>query len=109
MFLDGELLPNSELGHLILDGDEAEHRAAAIVREREKLSWKEWGKRVDRYLEHVEFLFSPDLFIVGGGVSRKADRWLPFVEIDVEIVAATLENEAGIVGAALVAEQAADG
>jgi polyphosphate glucokinase len=108
MFLDGELLPNSELGHLLLDGEEAEHRAAAIVRERERLSWKEWGKRVHRYLEHVEFLFSPDLFIVGGGVSRKADKWLPFVDIDVEIVAATLENEAGIVGAALVAEQAGD-
>jgi polyphosphate glucokinase len=106
MFLDGELLPNSELGHLFLDGEEAEHRAAAIVRDREKLSWKQWGRRVHRYLEHVEFLFSPDLFIVGGGISRKADKWLPYVDIETEIVAATLENEAGIVGAALVAEQA---
>jgi polyphosphate glucokinase len=108
MFLDGQLVPNTELGHLYLDGDEAEHRAAAIVREREKLSWKDWGRRVHRYLEHLEFLFSPDLFIVGGGVSRKADRWLPYVETETEIVAATLENEAGIVGAALVAEQAID-
>jgi polyphosphate glucokinase len=108
MFLDGQLVPNTELGHLYLDGDEAEHRAAAIVREREKLSWRDWGRRVDRYLEHLELLFSPTLFIVGGGVSRKADRWLPYVEIETEIVAATLENEAGIVGAALVAEQAID-
>ena len=106
MFLDGKLLPNTELGHLYLDGEEAEHRAAAIVRDREQLSWKEWGRRVHRYLEHVEFLFSPDLFIVGGGVSRKADKWLPYVEIETEIIAARLENEAGIVGAALVAEQA---
>jgi polyphosphate glucokinase len=109
MFIDGQLVPNTELGHLYLDGAEAEHRAAAIVRERQELSWKDWGRRVHRYLEHVEFLFSPDLFIVGGGVSRKADKWLPFVDIETEIVAATLENEAGIVGAALVAEQAVGG
>ena len=64
------------------------------------------AERVDRYLEHVEFLFSPDLFIVGGGVSRKADKWLEYVDIDTEIVVASLENEAGIVGAALIAEQA---
>ena len=106
LFLDGKLVPNTELGHLILDGHEAEHRAAAVVRDREKLSWKEWGERVDRYIEHVEFLFSPDLFIVGGGVSRKADKWLEYVDIDTEIVVASLENEAGIVGAALIAEQA---
>jgi polyphosphate glucokinase len=105
-FLDGSLVPNTELGHLLLDGDEAEHRAAAVVRDRERLSWKEWGKRVDRYLEHVEFLFSPDLFIVGGGVSRKAEKWLEFVDIDTEIVVAALENEAGIVGAASIAEHA---
>jgi polyphosphate glucokinase len=106
VFLDGKLVPNTELGHLLLDGKVAEHRAAAIIREREKLSWEKWGERVDRYLEHLVTLFSPDLFIVGGGVSRKADKWLPYVHTDVEIVAAALENEAGIVGAALVAEQA---
>ena len=77
-----------------------------MVRDREKLSWKEWGERVDRYLEHVVFLFSPDLFIVGGGVSRKADKWLQYVDVDAEIAVATLENEAGIVGAASIAEQA---
>jgi polyphosphate glucokinase len=106
LFLDGRLVPNTELGHLELDGHTAEHRAAAVIRDREKLSWKEWGKRVDKYLRHVALLFSPDLFIVGGGVSRKADRWLSYVDVDVEIVVASLENEAGIVGAASIAEYA---
>ena len=106
LFLDGKLVPNTELGHLILDGHEAEHRAAAVVREREKLSWKEWAERVDRYLAHVVFLFSPDLLILGGGVSRKPDKWLPYVDVDAEIAVATLENEAGIVGAASIAEHA---
>jgi polyphosphate glucokinase len=106
VFLDGKLVPNSELGHLLLDGEEAEHRAAAVVRDREHLSWKEWGERVDRYLEHIVFLFSPDLLIVGGGVSRKSERWLRYVDVDVEIAVASLENEAGIVGAASIAEQA---
>jgi polyphosphate glucokinase len=105
-FLDGELVPNTELGHVLLDGHEAEHRAAAGARDKEGLSWKEWGKRVDRYLEHIEFLFSPELFIVGGGVSRKADKWLEYIDIDTEIVVAALENEAGIVGAASIAPQA---
>jgi polyphosphate glucokinase len=106
LFLDGKLVPNTELGHLLLDGEEAEHRAAAVVRDREHLSWEKWGERVDRYLEHVEFLFSPDLLIIGGGVSRKAEKWLPYVDVDVEMVVASLENEAGIVGAASIAEHA---
>lgn len=104
LFLDGKLVPNTELGHLFLDGHEAEHRAAAVVRDREKLSWEEWGERIDRYLAHVVFLFSPDLLILGGGVSRKADKWLKYVDVDAEIAVATLENEAGIVGAASIAE-----
>lgn len=107
LFLDGKLVPNTELGHLLLDGEEAEHRAAAVIRDREHLSWKEWGERVDRYLEHVVFLFSPDLLIIGGGVSRKSEKWLTHVDVDVEIAVASLENEAGIVGAASIAEQAA--
>jgi polyphosphate glucokinase len=106
LFHDGTLVPNTELGHLELDGHQAEHRAAAVIRDRQKLTWKEWGQRVDRYLAHVVFLFSPDLLILGGGVSRKADRWLPNVDVDAEIAVAALENEAGIVGAALVADQA---
>jgi polyphosphate glucokinase len=106
LFIDGTLVPNTELGHVELDGEAAEHRAASVIRDRQKLSWKEWAQRVDRYLNHLVVLFSPDLFIVGGGVSRKADKWLPYVDVPVEIVPAALQNEAGIVGAALVAGQA---
>jgi polyphosphate glucokinase len=102
MFVDGELVPNTELGHLEIDGKDAEHRAAASARDREGLSWAEWAERVERYLRHVEFLFSPELIIVGGGASRKAEKWLPHVDVDVDVVPAALTNEAGIVGAALV-------
>jgi polyphosphate glucokinase len=103
LFLDGKLVPNTELGHMELDGKEAEKKAAASARDREKLSWKAWAERVVRYLERIVLLFWPDLFLVGGGVSRRADKWLPFIDAGVEIVPATLTNDAGIVGAALIA------
>lgn len=103
LFIDGTLVPNTELGHLELDGHDAETQAAAVVREREGIGWKQWAPRVERYLRHVEMLFSPDLFIVGGGASKSADKWLPLVSIRTEIVAAAMANNAGIVGAALVA------
>jgi alkylation response protein AidB-like acyl-CoA dehydrogenase/predicted NBD/HSP70 family sugar kinase len=106
LFVDGKLVPNTELGHLLLDGHQAEHLAAAVIRDREKLSWKEWGQRVNRYLQHVVFLFSPDLLILGGGISRKAEKWLGYVDVDTEIAVASRENEAGIVGAASIAELA---
>ena len=77
LFVDGVLVPNTELGHLEVDGHDAEHRAAASAHDRERLSWKEWAKRVERYLQTVVKLFSPDLIIVGGGVSRKPEKWLP--------------------------------
>lgn len=102
LFVDGQLVPNTELGHLELDGHDAETQAAASARDREDLSWKEWAPRVEHYLRHVVMLFSPSLIIVGGGASRKADKWLPLLDVDCEIVPATLTNEAGIVGAALV-------
>jgi len=102
LFTHGILVPNTELGHLEIDGHDAEHRAAAIVHDREGLSWKEWAKRVEHYLTTVVKLFSPDLIIVGGGVSRKSDKWLPYIDVDTELVPAALSNEAGIVGAALV-------
>ncbi|MET0458945.1 MAG: polyphosphate--glucose phosphotransferase [Ilumatobacteraceae bacterium] len=102
LFMDGVLVPNSELGHLEIDGHDAESKAAASARDREGLSWKEWAARVQRYLEVVVRLLSPELVIVGGGASRKAEKWLPHIEVDTEIVPAALENEAGIVGAALV-------
>lgn len=105
LFIDGTLVPNTELGHLELDGRDAESYAAASVREREGIGWKEWAPRVERYLRHVEMLFSPDLFIVGGGASKAADKWLPRISVDTPIVAAAMANNAGIAGAALVARQ----
>ncbi|MFT6761934.1 MAG: polyphosphate glucokinase [Candidatus Aldehydirespiratoraceae bacterium] len=103
LFIDGVLVPNTELGHLELDGYGAESRAAASAKKRDDLSWDQWGQRVDRYLGHVERLFSPDLFVIGGGASKRTGKWLGQVSISTEIVAASMENNAGIVGAALIA------
>ncbi|MCM2576256.1 polyphosphate--glucose phosphotransferase [Streptomyces meridianus] len=104
VFTDGRLVPNTELGHLELHGHEAEKRASTKAKEDEDLSWHHWAKRVRKYLAHVEMLFSPELFIIGGGVSRKADKFLPLIEdIRAEIVPARLQNNAGIVGAAMAA------
>ncbi|MFC8264412.1 polyphosphate--glucose phosphotransferase [Streptomyces cinereoruber] len=105
LFVDGRLVPNTELGHLELKGHDAEKRASTKAKEDEDLSWEHWAtKRVQKYLAHVEMLFSPELFIIGGGVSRKADRFLPLIEgIRAEIVPAELQNNAGIVGAAMAA------
>jgi len=102
MFVDGVLVPNTELGHLEIDGEDAEDKAAASARDREDLSWKDWAKRVQHYLERVVMLFSPSLIVVGGGASRKADKWVPLLDVGTKIVPAALANEAGIVGAALV-------
>ena len=105
MFLDGKLVPNTELGHLELDGRDAEDRAAASAKDHEGLSYKQWAKRVQRYMSHVEALFTPDLFVVGGGVSRNADRWVPLLDLHTPIKPAELLNNAGIVGAALAAHE----
>lgn len=99
----GVLVPNSELGHLEIDGYDAEKRAAASVRTREQLSWDEYVPRLQRYYETVEFLFSPDLLVVGGGVSKKADTFLPRLKLRTPIVPAQLQNRAGIIGAAWLA------
>ena len=99
----GVLIPNSELGHLEIDGFDAEKRAAASARKRENLSWPDYIARLQRYYETVEFLFSPDLFVVGGGVSKKADKFLPQLKLRTPIVPATLQNRAGIIGAAALA------
>ncbi|MFD4504384.1 polyphosphate--glucose phosphotransferase [Streptomyces sp. NPDC058457] len=102
LFVDGELVPNTELGHLELDGHDAEKKASSKAKEDHDLSWEQWAQRVNRYLAHVEMLFTPNLFIIGGGVSRKADKFLPHIEgIKAEIVPAQLQNNAGIVGAAM--------
>jgi polyphosphate glucokinase len=109
LIVDGVLVPNTELGHLELDGKDAEKRAADSARERENLSWKEWGKRLQRYFAHLEALFSPDLFVVGGGVSKKAKHFLHLVDVETPMVPAALGNQAGIVGAALLAQLEKDG
>jgi polyphosphate glucokinase len=103
LLINGVLVPNTELGHLELDGHDAEKRAAASVRDEQKMSYKEWGKRVDRYLNHVQRLFTPDLFVIGGGVSKDAAKWLPQLHLDTPVKPAQLLNEAGIVGAAMAA------
>ncbi|ROQ34140.1 polyphosphate glucokinase [Streptomyces sp. PanSC19] len=109
VFVDGRLVPNTELGHLELKGHDAETRASTRAKEDEGLTWEHWAtKRLRKYLAHVEMLFSPELFIIGGGVSRKADKFLPLIEgIRAKIVPAELQNDAGIVGAGMAAGTAA--
>jgi len=105
LFIDGHLVPNTELGHLKLHNDRAEAYAAASIRKREGITWKKWTGRMQEYLDHVEFLFAPDLIIVGGGLSRpkKVPKYLPHLKTRARIVPAQLQNEAGIVGAACAA------
>jgi polyphosphate glucokinase len=100
VFLDGKLVPNTEFGHLEVDGHDAETRAAASVKDDEGLSWEAWAARVSRYIRALEDLISPDLVIAGGGVSKKADHWLPLLKVRTRVAAAELRNDAGIVGAA---------
>jgi polyphosphate glucokinase len=103
LFLDGRLLPNTELGHLEIRGKDAEHRASAKVREDKDLSWEKWAERVQEYLERVEALLAPDLVIIGGGISKHPEKFLPRLSLRAHIVAAEMANTAGIVGAALAA------
>ena len=105
LLLDGKLVPNSELGHLEVDGHDAESRAAYSVRENEALSWVDWAARLQRYYGVIEDLLWPALIVVGGGVSKKADKFLPLLHLRAPIVAAQLRNEAGIVGAAVLADE----
>ena len=100
---DGVLVPNSELGHLEIDGHDAESRAAYSAMERESLSWPQWAKRLQRYYSFVEFLFSPDLFVVGGGVSKHHEEFLPLLDLRTPIAPAVHRNNAGILGAAALA------
>ncbi|WP_103129088.1 polyphosphate--glucose phosphotransferase [Deinococcus aerius] len=108
---DGVLVPNTEFGHLWLKGDkEAEAWASDRARERDDLNWKQWAKRASTYLQHLEGLFSPDLFIIGGGISKKAEKWQEHLKTErTKLVPATLQNEAGIVGAAMMAGRRAQG
>jgi len=103
LFVDGRLVPNLELGHIEIQGEDAERRASAAARTREKLSWKRWAARLDRYLWALERLLWPDLIILGGGVSKRSEKFLPLLTVQAEVLPARLYNEAGIVGAALAA------
>ncbi len=105
LLMNGTLVPNTELGHLELDGHDAETRAAASVRDEHGMSYKKWAQRVNRYMQHVERLFTPDLFVVGGGVSKNADKWVPLLELQTPVEPAQLLNDAGIVGAAMAAAE----
>ena len=103
LLYDGVLVPNSELGHLEIEGHDAESRAANSARKTEGLTWEQWAQRLTTYFRTVERLFSPELIVVGGGVSKYASEFLPLVDVDTELVPAGLRNTAGIVGAAAVA------
>jgi polyphosphate glucokinase len=103
VFTDGQLLPNTELGHIEIDGQDAEWNASDAARKRDKLSWKKWARRFNRYLQTLEKLIWPDLVILGGGVIKKHEKFFPYLDLNAEIVPARLMNQAGIVGAALAA------
>ena len=105
LFIDGVLVPNTEFGHIQVDGEDGEKRASAAAREREDLGYPHWAKRVDRYLDVLETSLWPDLIIVGGGVSKKAEKWVPLLTTRTPVVTAQLHNDAGIVGAALAAQE----
>jgi polyphosphate glucokinase len=103
IFHRGNLLPNTEFGHLDINGKEAEHRASDAARQSEDLSWKKYARRLNIFLAEMERLFWPDLFIIGGGISKKSEKYVPLLEIKTPVVPAQFLNEAGIVGAALAA------
>jgi polyphosphate glucokinase len=101
LFVGGRLVPNTEFGHIELRGKDAEHRAADSARKRDDLSWKEYAKRLDEYLHKVEFLLWPDLIVIGGGISKKSEKFFPHLTARTKVVAAEMHNDAGIAGAAL--------
>jgi polyphosphate glucokinase len=105
LLVDGVLVPNTELGHIEVDGQDAETTAAASVRERQSLGWQAWAERLQRYFRAVEDLVWPDLIVVGGGVSKRSEKFLPLLDLRTPIVPATLRNRAGVIGAALLAAE----
>ena len=104
VFTNGQLLPNTELGHIMLEGMVAEHYTADSTRKNEDLSWSKWGKRFNQYLQRLEFLLSPDCFILGGGASKKMDKFIEQLETSADVIPAQSLNQAGIIGAALYAK-----
>ena len=106
LFIDGKLVPNTELGHIEIDCDDAETVTSDVVRKQEDLSWKKWAKRLDKYLSTLESLFSPDLFILGGGAVKNQRDFFPLLTVRTRVIPAELGNDAGIVGAAMAAWRA---
>ena len=109
LIVDGVLVPNTEFGHLEIDGKDAEERASDAARERHNMSWSDWAKHLQRYFRVLEDLVWPDLIVIGGGVSKKHDNYLPLLRLRTPIVPAALFNNAGIVGAAALAARAGEG
>ncbi|MCF6222507.1 MAG: ROK family protein [Flavobacteriaceae bacterium] len=103
LFYNGQLIPNSELGHLTYKSEPFENYAADSIRKKEELSYKKWGKRLNKYFNHLELLFSPDLIIIGGGASKKLHKFEDQIKINAPIIPAENKNEAGIIGAAMAA------
>ena len=103
LFLDGQLVPNCEMGHLKFKGNIAEKYVADSIRKKEDLSWDNWGERFNEYLQHLDFLFSPDLYILGGGASKKFDKFIDKLDVGCPVIPATYRNKAGIIGAASLA------
>ena len=103
LIYNGVLVPNAELGHLEIDGHDAESRAAYSAKERDDLDWEQWAKRLNKYYGRLEFLFSPDLFVIGGGVSKNWDEFAPYLQLETKAVPAKYRNNAGILGAAALA------
>jgi polyphosphate glucokinase len=101
IFFNGQLLPNTEFGHLEMNGREAEHQASDAARQQKDLSWKKYAKRLNRYMMTMERLFWPDLFIIGGGISKVHEKFIPLLTVQAKVAPAQFQNEAGIVGAAL--------
>ncbi len=101
IFYNGHLLPNTEFGHLQMKGEDAEQRASDAARQREDLSWKKYAKRLSSYLNALEKLFWPDLFIIGGGISKVHEKFIPLLTVQTKVIPAQLQNEAGMIGAAL--------
>ncbi len=104
LFVDGKLVPNTELGHIEIRGKDAEKRASDAARQKKNMGWEEWGTKFSEYLGRMEALFWPDLFILGGGTSKNFDQFMPYLNLRTEVVPARLLNQAGIIGAALYAD-----